>query len=79
LIVPDVFKLLGALFILKLLAELCFLWPVAGFFGKRRSLWLFPLLQPLHILYIVLAGFLGFFGTYTWKGRQITSDKAVEN
>ncbi len=55
----------------KIVAELIYLYPVARFFNKRRQLWVFPLLQPLHILYIVLVGFAGFTGTYQWKGRTV--------
>lgn len=53
----------------KIFIELYFLFPVASFFHKKRQLWIFPFLQPLHILYIITAGFLGFFGVYSWKGR----------
>jgi len=28
-------------------------------------------LQPLHIVYIIIAGFLGFIGGYKWKGRKV--------
>lgn len=56
---------------IKTTAELWFLWPVAGFFQKRVWLWFFPLMQPLHILYTVIAGWLGQFGQYEWKGRVI--------
>lgn len=59
--------LLGA----KTLVELLFLVPVASFYRKRKELLWFPLLQPLHILYIILAGFLGKFGSYQWKGRKV--------
>ncbi|RYY69982.1 MAG: glycosyltransferase [Chitinophagaceae bacterium] len=55
----------------KTFFELVFLSPVAGFFGKQRMLWLFPLAQPFHILYTVLAGFLGKFGSYQWKERTV--------
>lgn len=55
----------------KTLAELVYLAPVAAFYGKRRELLIFPLLQPLHIAYIIAAGFLGKFGSYQWKGRKV--------
>ncbi len=55
----------------KIVAELYFLAPVAKFFNNERVLRYFPLLQPLHIVYIVLAGFLGFVGGYEWKGRRV--------
>lgn len=65
------FPVLGIMFVVKTLVELIYLYPVAHFFNKRRQLWIFPLLQPIHILYIVLAGFLGFVGVYQWKGRKV--------
>lgn len=55
----------------KTLVELWFLWPVACFFKKRNWLWAFALMQPLHLLYTVMAGWLGQFGQYEWKGRII--------
>lgn len=59
------------LLVAKIIVELLFLLPVAKFYGKTKELLLFPFLQPLHILYIILAGFLGKFGTYHWKGRIV--------
>ena len=55
----------------KIAVELYFLWPVAEFFNKKQLLWYFPLAQPFHIVYTVVAGFLGKFGTYKWKGRAV--------
>jgi cellulose synthase/poly-beta-1,6-N-acetylglucosamine synthase-like glycosyltransferase len=62
--------MLGILFA-KVLIELAFLIPVARFYGKIKELWYFPLFQPLHIAYIIMAGFLGKFGSYQWKGRTV--------
>jgi cellulose synthase/poly-beta-1,6-N-acetylglucosamine synthase-like glycosyltransferase len=59
------------LLLLKTIAELIFLYPVAKFFNKQSMLWLFPLMQPFHILYTVIAGWLGKFGSYKWKGRNV--------
>lgn len=59
------------LLIIKTIAELIFLMPVSTFFGKRSMLWLFPLMQPFHILYTVIAGWLGKFGSYNWKERKV--------
>ena len=56
---------------IKIIAEYYYLQPVARFFGQDRALWYFPFLQPLHVIYIVLAGFLGFMGVYEWKGRRV--------
>ncbi|MBC7936091.1 MAG: glycosyltransferase [Rhizobacter sp.] len=55
----------------KTIVELIFLFPVAGFFNKRPLLWAFPLAQPFHIIYTVIAGWLGKFGSYKWKERKV--------
>ncbi|MEP7255920.1 MAG: glycosyltransferase [Ferruginibacter sp.] len=59
------------LLLIKTGIELIFLYPVAKFFGKQKMLWLFPLLQPFHIIYTVIAGWLGKFGSYSWKERNV--------
>lgn len=56
---------------IKTLVELLFMWPVAGFFHERKSLLFFPLMQLLHLVYTVVAGWLGKFGRYQWKGRSV--------
>jgi cellulose synthase/poly-beta-1,6-N-acetylglucosamine synthase-like glycosyltransferase len=59
------------LLFIKTIAELIFLYPVATFFGKRKLLWVFPLMQSFHIIYTVIAGWLGKFGSYHWKERKV--------
>ena len=59
------------LMILKTLVELFFLYPVALFFSKEKLLWWFPVAQPFHILYTIIAGWLGKFGSYHWKERKV--------
>jgi hypothetical protein len=56
---------------LKTVVELFFLFPVAKFFNKQLLLWWFPLMQPFHIVYTVIAGWLGKFGNYKWKDRKV--------
>lgn len=68
---PLFFYIAVGMFIIKVLAELFFFVPVARFFGKERVIRCFFFLQPLHILYIIVAGFLGVFGSYKWKGRNV--------
>ncbi|MBS1511211.1 MAG: glycosyltransferase [Bacteroidetes bacterium] len=60
----------GAL-IIKTMAELFFLAPVARFFNQQKTLFWFPVMQLFHILYTVIAGWLGQFGTYRWKDRTV--------
>jgi cellulose synthase/poly-beta-1,6-N-acetylglucosamine synthase-like glycosyltransferase len=54
----------------KTIVEAYFILSVAQFFNQP-FIWWFPLLQPLHIVYIVISGWLGKFGTYHWKGRTV--------
>lgn len=64
--------LIVILFLLsKILLEFPFVNSVASFFGERRLMKFFPLLQPLHVAYTVVAGWLGKFGRYEWKGRTV--------
>jgi chromate transport protein ChrA len=55
----------------KVLVEFPFVASVAKFFGLSKLMWYFPFLQPLHIIYTVIAGWLGKFGSYQWKNRKI--------
>ena len=55
----------------KIIVELIFLHPVAKFFGKQKLLWWFIPAQPFHVLYTLIAGWLGRFGSYKWKGRKV--------
>jgi len=56
---------------IKTTTELYFLFPVSRFFGYTKLLWWFPLFQPFHIIYTVVAGWMGKFGRYKWKGRPL--------
>jgi hypothetical protein len=44
---------------------------VAGFFNNKRLLWFFPVCQPFHVIYTIIAGWLGKFGEYRWKERKV--------
>lgn len=59
------------LLLAKLLIEFPFVHAVTIFFDQTALMKYFPFLQPLHILYTIIAGWLGKFGKYEWKGRII--------
>jgi cellulose synthase/poly-beta-1,6-N-acetylglucosamine synthase-like glycosyltransferase len=59
------------LMLAKILIEFPFINSSALYFRQQRVMKFFPLLQPLHILYIIIAGWLGRFGSYQWKSRTI--------
>ncbi|MBZ4189000.1 glycosyltransferase family 2 protein [Niabella beijingensis] len=65
------FYALLVFWILKTIIEYPFIKSVAQFFDKGALLKYFFFFQPLHIAYTVLAGFLGSFGKYEWKGRRV--------
>lgn len=56
---------------IKIIFEIYFLVPVARFYNSSKLLTYFPLMEFPHIIYTVLAGFLGKFGKYQWKGRTV--------
>lgn len=59
------------LLLAKVLIEFPFVNSVAIFFGQQKLMKYFPFLQPMHIGYTIIAGWLGKFGHYEWKGRRI--------
>jgi cellulose synthase/poly-beta-1,6-N-acetylglucosamine synthase-like glycosyltransferase len=59
------------LVLIKTLAEMSFMVPVGRFYQQEGTLGWFPMMQPFHILYTVIAGWLGKFGSYQWKGRKV--------
>ncbi len=63
--------LLLYVFVIKVLIELLFIYPVATFFSKQKIVSWFTFSQPFHILYTIIAGWLGKFGSYKWKERKV--------
>lgn len=55
----------------KTIIEWCFVKQVLDYFNMQKLMVLFPFFQPLHITYIVVAGFLGNVKKYEWKGRKV--------
>jgi cellulose synthase/poly-beta-1,6-N-acetylglucosamine synthase-like glycosyltransferase len=65
--------LFGILTGIKTVLEFSFVRKVAIFFEQGHLMKYFPFLQPLHIVYIVMAGLLGKIMPYRWKDRTIGS------
>ena len=60
-----------SILIVKVGAEFAFLKPVSVFFNRQGLMnWFIPM-QPFHIVYVVISGFLGLTGNYRWKGRIV--------
>ena len=68
---PALWKWFGYYLLFKIVVELYFMVPVARFFGKSQMLGSVIPGQLFHIPYIVMAGWLGKFGSYQWKGRKV--------
>jgi cellulose synthase/poly-beta-1,6-N-acetylglucosamine synthase-like glycosyltransferase len=60
-----------AFILVKTTIELPFMIAVARFYNMQQIIWYFLPMQPVHILYTVVAGWLGKFGKYQWKGRTV--------
>jgi cellulose synthase/poly-beta-1,6-N-acetylglucosamine synthase-like glycosyltransferase len=56
----------------KTMLEFPFVYTVAGFFDQQALMRWFPLMQPFHIIYTVVIGWMGKFGSYRWKDRKIS-------
>jgi cellulose synthase/poly-beta-1,6-N-acetylglucosamine synthase-like glycosyltransferase len=59
------------LLLVKTSCELVFMLPITKFFGQQKLLLWFVIMQPFHIAYTVVSGWLGKFGKYEWKGRIV--------
>ena len=57
--------------ITKAFLEMPFMYRVAKFYSLQRLMFWFVIMQPFHILYTIISGWLGRFGTYKWKGRKV--------
>ncbi len=68
---PEMLLYFLLLCVIKFLVEFPFVQSVAKFFRQSSLLVYLLMLQPLHIFYIVVSGFLGQVKTYEWKGRKL--------
>jgi len=68
---PGLFIFWLMLLLVKTVCELSFMVPVARFFKQEKLLPWFPAMQPFHIVYTVVAGWLGMVGKYQWKDRKV--------
>ena len=59
------------LWVIKTIIELPFFVSLSRFFNKQWAIKFFFFFQPLHIIYTLIAGVLGQFGPYEWKGRKV--------
>ena len=71
IIYPPMLILWVLLLIAKTLVEIDFMKPVATFYSNKNLLWWFGIMQPFHITYTVISGWLGKFGKYEWKNRVV--------
>jgi biofilm PGA synthesis N-glycosyltransferase PgaC len=68
---PVFWLCLAIFWIAKTIIEFPFVYSVTKFFNQQSLLKYFFFFQPLHIFYTIMAGWLGQFGKYEWKGRRV--------
>ena len=68
---PRIFLFLVLFVLTKALFELPFMYKVSRFFSLQKLMPWFVIMQPAHIAYTIISGWLGKFGTYQWKGRKV--------
>ena len=68
---PKLFLVWLLLILTKALFEMPFMYRVAKFYSLQKLMAWFVVMQPFHIIYTVVSGWLGKFGTYNWKGRKV--------
>lgn len=57
----------------KMLVEGTFLLLILHFFGKKHYLIFLPLVEVVHIAYILIIGLWANMGRFTWKGREFSN------
>ncbi len=57
--------------LIKTMLEYPFVRTVAAFFGQQSLMIYFPAMQPFHIIYTVVIGWMGKFSSYRWKDRKL--------
>ncbi len=58
-------------FLVKCVVDFLYLGSGCHFFQRKELMYLFLPCQPVHILYILIIGWWGNFGSFSWKGRQV--------
>jgi len=61
---------------LKIVPEFLMVYKSLRLFYRTDLLKYFPLIQPFHVIYILVFGIRGLSGRFTWKGRRYSEGKA---
>ncbi len=69
--IPTNWGLVLIFIVIKAVVEFWFLKPVLKFYNQGNLKNWFWIFQPIHILYVVIAGWFGKFGKVKWKDRTI--------
>jgi cellulose synthase/poly-beta-1,6-N-acetylglucosamine synthase-like glycosyltransferase len=64
-------KMFAILLMCKMLSEGCLLFFVLKFFKKAHYLFLLPIAEFFHVIYVLVIGVMANIGTYNWKGRSL--------
>jgi cellulose synthase/poly-beta-1,6-N-acetylglucosamine synthase-like glycosyltransferase len=61
----------GMMLIFKSLVDFPFLYSITRFFGKKRLMFYFPLVQVIYLFYVNFITVASLSGNISWKGRRI--------
>ena len=68
-IVPQLIAVAGFIILFKSFLDFPFLYSVAGYYGRRRLLFYFPLIQAAYFIYVSYTSVSSLGGSINWKGR----------
>ncbi len=71
--IPAIWPLTLSLMALKMMADAPVVWRMKRFFGIRANIADYVIAQLFQIFYVPVAGLLGFFIPYDWKGRRASA------
>jgi cellulose synthase/poly-beta-1,6-N-acetylglucosamine synthase-like glycosyltransferase len=57
-------------FLVKLLIDLPVMIGISRFMGRSKLLWLFPIMEVINAIYVVIIGLIGNIMSFTWKDRH---------
>lgn len=70
-ILPHFLLIAAVIFILKSFIDFPFLYSVTSYFGEKRLMICFPVIQLIYFFYINYTAITSFTGVFKWKGRIV--------
>lgn len=68
---PFLWKIFMIQILVKMVAEGLLIYAVLRFFKKGKSIFLLPIVEPFHVLYVLIIGIWANVQNFTWKERSL--------